>query len=380
MSRKKKSILHSRFYQIYFAVVLLILIAMVVGRIWLNGVLVDYEASQPGHVAEQVAALFENGDYEAIYSLDTAARQIADGDRAFYLESMQALANGRNVAWSDAFSADENERRYNVTLDGEKFATFTLVPSGQTTAHGNTLWQLGSVTTLVQVEEPEPTPEPTPEPEPTPAPPTGMQCRIQAPSGDTVTVDGVTLTSENATVTTKGVVPDDFLPQGVTGLSYAVYDYTALSDAPQVSVTDALGAPRQVTQSGDNVWICALPGDAAFQQQYGDAMFSLAKRIAKVTARDSSVNSVKKYCAPGSPAWTIFDNYSNRWATPHSGSDFQNAAISEFYVHSQDCFTCHITFDHILRTKNGDQTYPTAYTFCVIRKDGRAKLYNLRMQ
>ena len=379
-TKKKKSIIHSRFYQVYFAVVLLILIGMAVGRIWLGGVLRDYEAAQPVHAAEEVAKLFEDGDYQTIYRMDTAAQDISGGDEAFYLESMQALANGRTVAWSDAFSSNEDERRYNVTLDGEKFATFTLVPSGQTTGHGNRLWQLGSITTLVQVE---PTPEETPEPEveatPEPAAPAIFQCSIEAPTGYTVTVDGVTLTAENAETTLKSVVPEGFLPKEVTGLTNTVYTYAATGDAPQVTVTDAAGVAQQVNQTDPNRWVCPMPGDQTFQQQYSDAVFALAKRIASVTARDASVNSVLKKCARNSPAWAIFDNYSNRWATPHSGSEFRNPVVSEFYIHSQDCFTCHITFDFVLKTNKGEQSYPTAYTFCII-KQGGAKLYNLMMQ
>ena len=59
MSKKKRTglqrVLHSRFYRVYFCVVALALAALCVGRVWLNGVLVDYETAQPVHVAEKVA-------------------------------------------------------------------------------------------------------------------------------------------------------------------------------------------------------------------------------------------------------------------------------------------------------------------------------------
>jgi len=85
-------------------------------------------------------------------------------------------------------------------------------------------------------------------------------------------------------------------------------------------------------------------------------------------------------CAGGSPAREMFKNYSNRWATPHRATDFQNVQVSEFYAHSEDCFTCHITFDFVLATSSGNKSYPTAYTFCIIRQGGKGKLYNLLMQ
>ena len=50
--KKQKSILKSRFYQVYFAVVAVLLIAIFVGTGWLRGVLADYESAQPVYAAE----------------------------------------------------------------------------------------------------------------------------------------------------------------------------------------------------------------------------------------------------------------------------------------------------------------------------------------
>ena len=190
-SKKKKSIWHSTFYRVYFALVALALVAIAIGTLWLRGVLRDYESAQPKYVAEEVGQLFKNADYDAIYKVDTSAAQFEGGDAALYVNHLKQLTAGRNVEWTPAFSANRDERKYNVNLDGERFATFTLVPSGQTTARGNTLWKLGSVTTLVQLQQatPEPEPEPTPEPEP---PAQVYTCRITVPTGYSVTVDGET--------------------------------------------------------------------------------------------------------------------------------------------------------------------------------------------
>ena len=132
MSRKKKkSIWRSTFYRVYFALVALALVAIVIGTLWLRGVLKDYESAQPKYVAGDVGRLFENADYEAIYNVDTSAAQF-EGDEALYLDNLRQLTDGKRVEWTPAFSANKDERKYNVNLDGERFATFTLVPSGQT--------------------------------------------------------------------------------------------------------------------------------------------------------------------------------------------------------------------------------------------------------
>ena len=110
--KKKGGLLASRFYQIYFAVVAVALIAIAIGMIWLRGAVSDYEIAQPVHAAEEVAALFEEGDYDRLYDLDTSAKDISDGDRDRYVQSMTELTDDGDIAWSQAFSGNPDEMKY----------------------------------------------------------------------------------------------------------------------------------------------------------------------------------------------------------------------------------------------------------------------------
>ena len=380
MSRKKrKSIWKSTFYRVYFALVALALVAIAVGTLWLRGVLRDYESAQPKYVAEDVGKLFENADYEAIYNVDTSAAQFAGGDETLYLDNLKQLTAGKRVEWTPAFSADKNERKYNVNLDGERFATFTLVPSGQTTARGNTLWKLGSVTTLVQLQQATPTPEPVATPEPEPA--VRYTCRITVPEGYSVTVDGETLTADNATTEEKALFEADFLPPGVKNPVLVEYLYDAATETPQVAVTDETGAPMtlEAVEGKDLTWSCPMKSDEAYSAQYGSAAIALAKQVAKFMNKDARKKAIERVCAKGSPAEDIFDNLSNTFATPHNGISFKDEAVSEFYVMADDCFTCRVSFDTVLKTEKGDAVYPTAYTFCVIKEGDAGRLWNIKV-
>ena len=380
MSRKKrKSIWKSTFYRVYFALVALALVAIALGTLWLRGVLRDYESAQPKYVAEDVGKLFENADYEAIYNVDTSAAQFAGGDETLYLDNLKQLTAGKRVEWTPAFSADKNERKYNVNLDGERFATFTLVPSGQTTARGNTLWKLGSVTTLVQLQQATPTPEPVATPEPEPA--VRYTCRITVPEGYSVTVDGETLTADNATTEEKALFEADFLPPGVKNPVLVEYLYDAATETPQVAVTDETGAPMtlEAVEGKDLTWSCPMKSDEAYSAQYGSAAIALAKQVAKFMNKDARKRAIERVCAKNSPAESIFDNLSNAYATPHNGISFKNEAVSEFYVMADDCFTCRVSFDTVLKTEKGDAVYPTAYTFCVIKEGDAGRLWNIKV-
>ena len=372
MSKKKKKkgypgLLASRFYRIYFIVVALALVAIAIGLVWLRGVVSDYEIAQPVHAAEEVARLFEEGDYDRLYDLDTSARDISGGDKALYVESLKNLTAGGEISWREAYSSDPNIRKYNVTLNGDKLATFTLVPSGQTTGHGNTLWKLGEVTTYVALEGTEAAGDLTAAP-----------YRVSAPDSYVVTVDGRTLTQADALATGTPIFEAGFLPEGVTAPTMTEYAFFSEAEAPVITAADASGTAAEVVPDGDNRWTVPLMENTAFGQQYGDAVITLAERIAKYTVKDLSRNGVMKNVASDSPAEEILKKFSNDWAPPHKTATVSDAKASEFYVLSEDCFTCHVEFTFTLKTRRGnDYVYPTSYTFCVVKRNGSGKLYNL---
>lgn len=374
--KKKKHLLDYRFYRVYFTVLGAALVLILGFTVWLMGYLREVESAQPGYVAQDVARLFVEKDFDSLYDLDSAARSISDGDRDFYVENLSEIAQGKTVQWSEGFSEVEDQRKYNVTLDGERFASFVLVPSGQTTRRGQRLWTLGYVTTNVAVQEAAPTPT-VPVVTPTPAPVSRL--RVTAPQGYIVSVDGEELTAENAARSESPLFEEGFLPASVAMPVMVTYDYGSMSENPQVAVTDLFGSPVQVTMTADNVYSCTLPQSAALQQSYGEAVMSLAKKIAKYTSKDGSKNAILSYCAKDSPARTVFNNLSNQYATPHSEVAFQNEAVGEFYEMSADCFTCRVTFDYLMKTRDGVKTDPTAYTFCITGTGSDIKLYNLLM-
>ena len=127
----------------------------------------------------------------------------------------------------------------------------------------------------------------------------------------------------------------------------------------------------------ERVWSCGLSEDAELSAKYSEAALKLGQQIAKYMSKDGSNKSITKLCLKGSPAWEIFDNLSNRYATPHTGIDVRNGAATEFYRLSGTCFTCRVSFDYVLETNDGERVYPTSYTFCMANVNGKSGLYNL---
>ena len=369
---KKKNLLDSKFYRIYFTCLAAAAVVILVGTVWLMGVLRDVESAQPIYVAREVAKLFEAKDFANIYTLDSSAAQIAQGDKDFYVETMNDIAAGKTVSWSEAFTQDEDTHRYNVTLDGDRFAAFTVVPNGETTARGSRLWTLGSVTTFVALDESGVEPE-------TYVPAVTYPCTITAPRGYSVTVDGEAISTANATASETPMFEDGFLPSGVESPVLVKYLYNSENAAPEVAVTDDTGAAMALEHPSDYVWSCGLRESEALKSQFSKAAYALGQRIARFTSKDGSKDAILKYCAKDSPARKKFNDLSNQYATPHSDIAFQNESVTEFYELSPECFTCHVTFDYLMKTKAGVKTDHTTYTFCVVKQGSSGKLYNLLM-
>ena len=374
--RRKKSIFRSRFYQIYFALVLLSIIGIILGARYLGGLLRDYESAQPKYVAAAAVRLFENADYETICDLDTSMEAISGGDRDFYVQSMRELTGGKAVSWAEAYSKSEDEKLYRVSLDGEKFAEFTLVPSGQHTAHGNRLWALGSITTYVTVAAPEPEPA---EAEPAEEAPARIACTVTVPSGFTVAVDGATLSASDVIEGDIATASAGMLPEGVPSPTLVRYAFLSESGAPEIRVTDASGNPQDVAQDGEHAWSCPLPQDLTLKEQYEDAIVEVAKRIAKYSSKELKQGSVLKYCAKGSPAYASISNFDNTWGKTPDGSKFENIETSDYYLYSEDCFSCRVRFDYVARYNKDSKTYPTAYTLYFVRQGKSGKLYNFTL-
>ena len=357
----------SWFYKIYFPVVALALVAMFIGWRWLDGFAADYEASQPVHVADQVAQLFIDGDYNRLYALDASAPDISGGDQAFYVESMNNLTSGRAVDCVSAFSSDKDVLKYNITLDGARFASFTLVPSGQTTAHGNTLWRLGTVESHVMTQTEAAKQDPNQSP-----------CRVRALPEYTVAVDGVQLTAEDVTQTGIAILPDGFLPSGVTAPTLTEYGFFPETEAPQIVVTAPDGTQLTAVEESERIWVCGPREDEALKAQYSENIMKMARLIAKYTTQDVSRGAALEYVLSGSPAEEKIKKFNNSWAPSHKEERFEDMEVSDFWVLSEDCLVCHVKFTYILTSKRqNDYPYPTDYTFCIRRRNGEGKLYDV---
>ena len=383
MAKKRKKsklqiVLHSVFYRVYFAVVLLVVIGIVIGTNYLHGLLADYESAQPTHVAEEAAQLFANADYETIYSYDTTAAEIANGDKAFYLESMHEIADGQDVTWSPAYSPSEDERRFNVLLADEKFAEISLVPSGEVTAHGYRLWQLGSVTTFVKMGEQELPEEPEVEEEPVEE---VVEVRevfhVIAPTESTVVVDGKRLSMDDAIRTDIPTASAGLLPPNVKSPTLTEYAFYSENETPEIVVTDKYGNPQTLEASGENAWSCPLPETPGLKEKFESSAVKVGEELARLSARTIKREKMLGYCASGSPARASVSKFDTSAGYSSKAGKFENVVTSEYYQYSDNCFSCRVSFDYLSKYSSSvTKSYETTFTLYFVNQNGKGKLYN----
>jgi len=358
--KKRKGISHSIFYRIYFVLLILSLAAIGVGAKLLWDIIAEYEATRPVYVAREAAKLFEQGDYESIYPLDTATSVLLETDTAQdYANFMRAYTQGKAVTWQESFSKNSDEKLYRVLLDGGKFATFTLHTTGVQSKHGNDTWMLSSVTTnALKVTD----------------------YVITAPSDSVVTVNGRTLTEADAIETDIKTASDGMLPDGVKSPTMTKYKFSLCLSEPSISVTDHNGNPQTVEGDAENGFSCALPSDETLRELYEENIIKVAKKLANYTSEDLSRETMLTYTKYGSPAYKNIRNFYNGWCPPHIGNQFNNLQTSNYYAYSDTCFSVDVSFQYVITyRKNPDNVYETKYTLYFTKGKKGYELYNFSM-
>ena len=357
--RKKKSILHSRFYQIYFLLILLCLIAIGVGLGVERGVLTEYEATRPAHAAEPVAHAFESRNFGALFSYDTAAQTYAPGETARYADFLNTYTAGKTVSCREAYSADANEKKYSVYADDEKIAVFTLRQTGEVTEHGYPIWTTGSVETLVLPIQ---------------------RYTVTAPSDSVVTANGRALTDADALETGIKTACAGMLPEGVPEITKTCYFVDACFTEPVFSVVDRFGSTQTLTRDSEFAYSSEVPANTSLKEICEQNVLAVAHKLANFTSEDLSQNKMLSYTVKNSPAYKIVREFDNQWCPSHRSVEFRDESTSEYFDYGDSCFSCRVKFQYVIHYSNSpDNIYDTAYTLYFYKQGGGFKLYNFTM-
>ncbi len=172
---------------------------------------------------------------------------------------------------------------------------------------------------------------------------------VRIPADSELTVNGVAVNDEYCVEKTEHRY-NEYLPDGVEGITWCSYTVSGLFLPPELSCTDRNGlACEFVPDEESGILTASFHYDETLREKYGERILTGMKEYAKYIQNDGSMNLVRPYFDTSS----MF--YRNIWENPsmfvwdHSGYYFANESTSEFYAYDENTFSCRITFDHCLK-------------------------------
>ena len=329
-----------RFYVIYMAVTVTAILIVMIALGIVRSRLAEYEAAQPKYVAEEVfARYFEPIDYIALLTdADYEAGEAATQDLVDYLSQE---IGGEKLTYSLGSSNDPDEIKYIVKAGSKQLGAIMLKASGQKTEHGFQTYEFSGMELYLNMEA-------------YLEELSRIVITIDVPADCSVIVDGESLTTEFLTDTYTRADTIKYYPPDVPEIKYAVYTITALHEPPKevkVITQEGLSAEVSVDES-THTYTCGLVYSEALETEYSDFIINAIERYAAYVQNSKNVglNNIKGYFDTNSDAYAdVVAAGGNRWMVrAWSGIDFENVNIGEFYAHTPEIFSCHISFTQLL--------------------------------
>ena len=329
-----------RFYVIYLAATITVIVIVLIALGIVRSRMAEYEAAQPKYVAEEVfARYFEPIDY--ITLLTDADYEAGEADIEDLADYLRDEIGGEQLTYSVGSSNDPDEIKYIVKAGSKQLGAIALKTCSQKTEHGFQTYELSHIelylNTEAYLEEL-----------------SRIAVTVEVPAGYSVTVDGEPLTAELAADVYTRTDIMKYYPPDVPEIEYAVYTITTLHELPkEVVAIDPDGFQAPVSFEEDtNTYTCSLVYSEAMEAEYSDFVINALEGYAAYVqnAKNVGLNNIKDYFDTGSDAYAdVVAAGGNRWMVrTWSGIDFENVSIGEFYTHTPEIFSCHISFKQLL--------------------------------
>lgn len=336
------------FYFLYFVMVAALIGGIYYGLDFLNGWLVDYEASQPDTKCQQIfQQLFVSPDWGEIYDLLDPEATKVESKEAF-VSYMEQRVGAQELTYSKTSAGLSGGRKYIIRLGDENLGIFTLSNSvtGELEIPD---WQLNTVEIFVSSKE---------------------YVTVFTQRENTVYINGQPL-DDSAIIRTTATLAEDYLPEDVHALRTATYYVDGLLIAPEVTVTDASGNPIAMDYDPDTRTYTEPLVTQTFtisQEEY-DFVLEATKTYFKYMLEDATAYKLQSYFDKTSSTYkSIMRN--EMWLQSYLSYDFSQETISGYCRYGDDLFSVRIAMDlDVTRTKGTIKTFSLDTTY-FIKKTG----------
>lgn len=370
------------FWAVYAGAILLCCILLVVAGVVLNSYLAAFEADQPVHFAENIfTTYFERGDFEGAMEIASYKGNPWEGNEEA-VAALKAMQEGKNTSFY-AVSSAENEAKYNVVLvspedltqnegAGEikdataemkvhgipsaKIATITFERGKEKGKFGFRGWDFVGMELFPEAK---------------------FEGSVILPDSYVLHVNGKQATEELLGETSDHEW-NEFLPEGVKGITLSHYTVSDLMQAPHFTATDASGAPVTLTRDEETgVYTAALLFETEVDEALKTRILTGMKEYAKYIQADGSIGNVSPYFDTRSEFYRNTALNPAAFVWDHNGYQFENEVIEDFYFFDDNTLCCHVSFDQHLK-KTGREDYVDALDMTIFAKkiSGRWRIYD----
>ena len=321
------------FYTLYFLFIFLFFVAAFFGLRWLQSWLVDFEKAQPTVKSEQVfTQLFADPDWEALYTAAGVQDTTFEGKEAYvsYMEQKMGDSQLTYLKTSAGLSEDE---KYNVMLNGEKIASFTLTDANHAEAiTGITAdipdlpdWQLGGIELFYEYDN---------------------SYKIEKVDGHTAYVNDVPLDdSYTVQIATTLAETEGLLPEGTTGAKVCTQQVNGLMGLPTVTIFDEKGAQMEVSYDETTKTFSEKTVANTITEEQETAVWNAVHTYSLWMIEEvNNRATIAKYFDSSSNAYkTIISMQNDRYMQSHNGYEFINEKIENFTLYNDDLFAVRVT-------------------------------------
>ena len=356
----KKHITVSWFW-IFLGIYCIILIGGIIyGLNRVTAALREYEDGLPDKAAQAVFDEYFASDLHRAVSFCGYEGSKYEGESA-YETLLKETVGDRNLEYFENAAADGVEHTYTVAAGKTRIGSFAIEPNEN---REEAYWKLKSIELV-----------PLPQ----------FAVTVSVHGGDTVKINGVTLTEDEMIATddshyTNTLMPKnadgEYICEGIVGVTYKV---EGLYFEPTVTVTDRNGKDVTVEKTGDVTYQTALTYDDDRMEEVGARALSAAQNCCGFMRKTSTQEELAVYIPRDSELYYSVTHAEGNWNIRVSSHEFTDIKQSELYFYDENVFSCRISFTETCRRPDKNRDY--VFTFDAVlffhRTDRAWMLYDI---
>lgn len=356
MKKRKRTI----FWKIYIGFTAAALVGIGVLWVVLWRFMAAYEQSQPEYLVEQVVEAFASGDTDYVLQFVDTAPSAFETAETLKQQAADKLGEGNWEYIRKAGDYSKDAPVFQLKKDGEKAAVIYLKQQSARGSFNTPRWELDQITDLID---------------------SGDNYRITVPAGSSVTVNGTVLDAQY--ITADGLACENLgnVAKYIEAPKMTCYTIKGLWEEPEICVVGPVYQTaltcQENTQEQDTegvsyqTYVYGFECDEDFAAAQESRIMEITKLYGNYVTNDAGFGSLSPYILRDSYAYEYLQKVAqtNKWYAAHTSTEFRDLKVFGYQIFTADCFSCEVTFHHVVHTQSQDFSYPTHIQYIFVNKE-----------